>query len=91
MGGPWLNVLTEAPPGSALSFGHFEMCGSQQARVVEGALPRHCYLLREPHARLHTLHKADEFFCSPSGLKMKWTFNGMGWGIPHTIRTLEQG
>lgn len=87
--------LQKPHPGSAPSFGHFEMCGSQQARVVceavGAALPRHCYLLREPHARLHTLHEADEFFCSPSGLKMKWTFNGMGWGIPHTIRTLEQG
>jgi hypothetical protein len=32
-----------------------------------------------------TLHKADGFFCFPRGFEMKWTFDEIGWGIPHPI------
>lgn len=31
------------------------------------------------------LHKADGFFCFPRGFEMKWTFDEIGWGIPHSI------
>ena len=36
----------------------------------------------------YTLHKADGFFCFPCGRKMKWTFNRMCRGIPHSVMTL---
>lgn len=32
-----------------------------------------------------TLRNADGFFCFPRGFEMKWTFDEMGWGIPHSI------
>lgn len=76
-----LNVVTEALPWvcsqPSLILKHMR---SQQARVVckavVEAFPRQCYLLRKLQVCLHTLHKADGFFCFPCGLKMKWTFNG---------------
>lgn len=77
------------------AFCDFETHGTQQASVVCKAvgetLPRHCYLLWKQHACLHILHEAQGFFCFPFSLKMKWTFNGMGWGTPHTSMTLVQG
>lgn len=36
------------------------------------------------------LHKADGFFCFPRGLEMKWTFDEMGRGIPHSIMNRER-
>lgn len=68
---------------------------TQQARAVCRALleafPGQCYLLRKLHACPHALHKADGFLCFLCGLKMKWTFNGMSWGIPHSIMSPVQG
>lgn len=34
------------------------------------------------------LHKADGLFCFLCSLKTKWSFNGPGWGIPHSIMSL---
>lgn len=85
--GPGPNALIEAvpwacsPPSSVLEHVH-----SQQARgvckAVGEAFPRQCYLLQKWRVCPHILHEADGFFYFPCGLKMKWTFNGMGWGIP---------
>lgn len=70
---------------------HGLSAGQGICKAVGEALPRQYYLLWKWHACLRTLHEADGFFYFPCGLKMKWTFNGTGWGIPQSITTLVQG
>lgn len=88
--GPWLCVVTEAlpwvcsQPSSILKHMHSPQARLGCKAVVE-AFPRQQYLPWTLHACLHPFHKADGFFCCPCGLKMKWTFNGMGWGILHAV------